>query len=277
MKLIDLTSCVLIAISFVLSIYCWSYIGVFDPIYAFLAAKSASLDQYKNYILIGSALMITYVVLRVIKGKTKPLLISGLVNKELSHWKKSKSFFTIRLLKIFVRVWVSVPILCTALYFSHLFKIRLPSELFIPMNGRLYNDYNQVLITAANVQGTLVGIVIPVIFALVEQLFRDQDSHFKAFLYWSRVIWLIMSSLGFLVFTLMHLSFSPERTYVTFYFSLSWFVLNVIGTAYLIAISIKFFFSSSRHLLIKKYTGQVLLLKETERNLASALRQRAEQ
>ncbi|MEZ5918981.1 MAG: hypothetical protein R3D66_03380 [Alphaproteobacteria bacterium] len=49
---------------------------------------------------------------------------------------------------------------------------------------------------ATPTQAAIVGIIIPIIFALVEQLFKNQDTFFKAFLHWSKVVQLTISSLS---------------------------------------------------------------------------------
>lgn len=277
MKLTDITSYLLMIIGFGLSLAAWSYTGVFDPVYTYVSSKEMLFKEYDNYATWVFLLLASLLIFKIIKRKMKPLFIKGLVDRELSGWKKNKKFYTISLLKMFIVIWVCTPFVCVFLYFTYFSQVLFEPNFFLPIKPELNDFYNQILLTAAGVEGALVGIIIPVIFALVEQLFRDQDTHFKAFLYWSKVIWLIISSLAFLGFVFLQLSLSPDRTYITFYLTLAWLILNIVGTAYLIIISIKFFFSGTRYALIKKYIGHVLLLNEIENNLSTAIRQRAEQ
>ncbi|AEP10382.1 hypothetical protein [Micavibrio aeruginosavorus] len=198
-----------------------------------------------------------------IKELNKPLTYYCHVKLYMRRWKRGKHFYKSSLSNIFSVIWLATAITAIVTY-------------AYPIGDYLSNEavknYNDFLITSIPTQAAVVGIIIPIIFALVEQLFKNQDTFFKAFLYWSKVIHLTISSLLLVLFLSIQIVLSIKITAATFWLSFSWFSLNLIGTIRLVLVSLSFFFPARRFALLLSYIGEILLPAEIRRNLDVAVK-----
>lgn len=267
MKAIDITSYILLAIAWPLIIFCLMQMEWFVTLISYFFVKMSEIHLEQNLLLIPALVFFFLSAYLIKKYFIKPLTYRGLARRELSQWLGQQKNYSKIVLAIFTVIWAFVSLLAIASYGvgKRYFELEIISE-------QDKESLHGVLSSIAGAEATLVGIVIPVIFALVEQVFRNQDSFFKAFLYWSKVTMLIISSLLLVCFLFFQVSVPFKGTYFAFYMSIIWFCANVLWTAYLMVISIKFFIPSSRDELINKYLLQVILPNEVQNNYARALR-----
>tara|TARA_Y100001001_G_scaffold33018_1_gene27387 strand:- start:1373 stop:2089 length:717 start_codon:yes stop_codon:yes gene_type:complete len=198
----------------------------------------------------------------------RPLTYKGLYKDDLKAWEKGRSYFLKSFFRIYSFIWFLVPVCAVFLYILGQFDLSIGVQL----SDSTKEQFNNFIELAIPAQASLVGIIIPIIFALVEQLFRNQDTFFKAFLYWSNVITLILSSLALVGFLLLQTALPVTITLFLFVATLLWLGLNLTGTAALILVSVGFFFPESRFKLIKQYIAQILLPKEITSNLDRTIR-----
>ena len=192
-----------------------------------------------------------------------PVSYNSLVKPYLKKWRKGKRFYKKLALNTFYLLWGLIPLIAVGTYFFELGPI---------VSIKNQKAFSSFLSVATPTQAAIVGIIIPIIFALVEQLFKNQDTFFKAFLYWSKVVQLTISSLLLVLFLMTQLVLPIEVTSLTFVFTFLWFALNVLGAMRLVLVSVSFFFPKKRFSLILGYIRQVALPAEIERNLATTLR-----
>ncbi len=182
----------------------------------------------------------------------------------MSKWKKGKKFYKRSALGIFSFLWICIPVIAVASYF-------LQCGDFVQDTTK--ETYDKFLAVATPTQAAIVGIIIPIIFALVEQIFKNQDTFFKAFMYWSKVVQLILSSLLLVLFLMAQLALPLNISPLVYVSTFLWLAFNIWGTIRLVLVSLSFFFPKRRFDLILSYIGQIVLPVEIKQNLNISIRQ----